>query len=394
MHGHAAMTAAVDTAARQPNIAVACSGLGHVQRGVEAWAADLARALRRRGVPVTLFGAAATDASVVPLPCLKRGGRAAGAIGRFFRPLGGWRYGLGSAYEVEETTFSVSLWRRVRRQFDILHVQDPLIATLLNRLHGAGLSRPRVILANGTGESVEALAHLPVIQELTPAAAARWPARAGGPAIFTVPNFIDPAVFTPGDRAAARRRLGLAAACFVVLCCAAIKRYHKRIDYLIREFADFAASYDGEAVLVVAGAREPGTEAIIAEGRERLGARVRFLTDLPRAQMPDLYRAADLFVLTSLWETFGIVLLEAMATGLPVLCHDAPSFRYVAGPAGHYADLAQPGALARALTALAATERRAALARAARAHVVANFAEAVVLDQILAMYRSVAGIGA
>src|SRR5579883_219693 len=180
--GHAAMTAAVDTAVRQPNIAVACSGLGHVQRGVEAWAADLARALRRRGVPVTLFGAAATDAPVVPLPCLKRGGRAAGVIGRFFRPLGGWRYGLGSAYEVEETTFSVSLWRRVRRQFDILHVQDPLIATLLNRLHGAGLSRPRVILANGTGESVEALAHLPVIQELTPAAAARWPARAGGPA--------------------------------------------------------------------------------------------------------------------------------------------------------------------------------------------------------------------
>jgi 1,2-diacylglycerol 3-alpha-glucosyltransferase len=380
---------------RPLRVAIASCGLGHVRRGIEAWAEDTAAALHRRGVIVSLFGGAPGPGSFEALPCMKRHRGAARSVARVFRRLGGWRYGLGSAWDVEQTTFAFFLWLQVRREYDIVHVQDPTTGKILNHLHRLGLSRPSVILANGTDESVEWLSHLTVVQELSPVAASRWPRRdgSGHPTVFCVPNFIDLGTFSTGDQEVARRRFDLPADALIVLCCAAIGRFHKRIDYLIREFATFAEGYAGAVFLVVAGARESDTDAVIALGRELLGERVLFLVDLPRTEMPQLYRAADLFVLSSLFEAFGIVLLEAMAIGLPVICNDTPTFRHVVGPAGLFADISNENGLAQALRAMAQSAVRAPLAQAARAHVEANFSERVVVDKLLEMYGRVAAIG-
>jgi 1,2-diacylglycerol 3-alpha-glucosyltransferase len=383
---------------RPLRIAIGSCGLGHVRRGIEAWAEDTAAALHRRGVIVSLFAGAPGPEPSNPLPCMKRHRGAARGVAHVFRHLGGWRYGLGSAWEVEQTTFAFFLWLRVRREYDIVHVQDPLIGKMLDRLHRLGLSRPCVIFANGTGdpasENVGSLSHLRVVQELSPVAANRWPRRRGKgrPAVFCVPNFINLKTFPAGDQEVARRRIDLPADALIVLCCAAIGRFHKRIDYLIREFAAFAEGYAGAALLVIAGARESDTDTVIALGRELLGERVRFLVDLPRTEMPELYQAADLFALSSLFETFGIVLLEAMATGLPVICNDTPTFRHVVGPAGLFADISKENGLARALLAMAQPAVRGPLAQAARTHVEANFSERVVVDQLLEMYDKVAAI--
>ena len=291
---------------RPLRVAIASCGLGHVRRGIEAWAEDTTAALHRRGVIVSLFGGAPGPGLFESLPCMKRHRGAARSVARMFRLLGGWRYGLGSACDVEQTTFAFLLWLQVRREYDIVHVQDPTTGKILDHLHRLGLSRPRVILANGTDESVEWLSHLSVVQELSPDAASRW-ARFDGhrhPAVFCVPNFINLETFSAGDQKVARRRIDLPADALIVLCCAAIGRFHKRIDYLIREFAAFAEGYAGAAFLVVAGARESDTDAVIALGRELLGERVLFLVDVPRTEMPQLYCAADLFVLSSLFEAF------------------------------------------------------------------------------------------
>src|SRR3954465_13798320 len=93
-----------------PRIAIACSGLGHIQRGIESWAADLATALRGAGADVALFGGAPMP-GVTALPTLRRTRPPAQALASLFRHLGGWRYGLGSIYDVEQTSFSWALWR-------------------------------------------------------------------------------------------------------------------------------------------------------------------------------------------------------------------------------------------------------------------------------------------
>lgn len=308
------------------------------------------------------------------------------------RALRTWRIGISNTYDIEQLSMALPLWRAVRRSFDILHLQDPLLARVLDAANRMGLSRPRVILANGTGLTPDALAGFSVVQELTPTTPAPHetesdPRRPR----FVIPNFIDTDAYSPTGRERARAKLGLPADAFVVLTVAAIRRFHKRIDHLIREFADARRSLPNNSVLLIAGGRENDTDEIIRLGSDLLGPRVRFLPAQPREEMPDIYRAADQFVLTSLFETFGIVLLEAMASGLPVLCHDTPAFRYVSGPAGRFCDMSAAGSLAQSLIELSTPETREAFARNARQHVIEHFSEPVVVERIVEMYGRVIG---
>ena len=65
----------------------------------------------------------------------------------------------------------------------------------------------------------------------------------------------------------------------------------------------------------------------IAAAKARLGEDVVILGTVPDAEMPGWYQAADTFVFPSVKEGFGLVVLEAMAAGLPVVVSDIPVFR-------------------------------------------------------------------
>ena len=370
-------------------IAIACSGLGHVHRGIESWASDLAGALTSHGINVTLFGGL-TGGGIHALPTLRRDEPVGRNLGRLCRSIGGWRIGLGSAYNFEQITFGLSLLLRIRHDYDIVHVQDPVLAWMMERAYRRGISRAKVVYANGTNEPVAFSRRFSNLQILTPQLA-----RAYEPPVFpasrlhVIPNFIDTTVFSPGDQAAARAALDLPQHATIVLCCAAIRRFHKRIDKLVREFAESGLAGQG-VTLVVAGARESDTASIIAEGGALLGEKVRFLVDVPREKMPKLYRAADSFILPSDHEMFGIVVLEAMACGLPVVCNDTESLRYVAGPGALYRDLMRQGGIAAAITSVLQPETKCALARNARPHVQKMFSVTAVVERICQMYQTVA----
>jgi glycosyltransferase involved in cell wall biosynthesis len=82
--------------------------------------------------------------------------------------------------------------------------------------------------------------------------------------------------------------------------------------------------------------------------------RVRLLGEVPYADVRQHYAAATLFVFPSYLETFGHPLLEAMASGIPVVAADIPVFREIACDAALYADPhsveALAGAMERVLT--------------------------------------------
>ena len=390
-----ARMATAPAAAVGPKIAVACSGLGHISRGVETWAADLALALHRRGVDVTLFqgGGTPTEPWHKVVSCAQRFSPEAERLTRRYNRIGGWRFGMGKEYKVEQTTFGWNLWPQVRRDFDIVHTQDSLIGLMLERLHRAGLSRPRVILANGTEEPARILGKYAFLQHLAPCYQEDYePARPARQATYAIGNFVDTEVFRPGDSRETRAEWGLPQGCLIVLCVAAIKKHHKRIDCLLREFAEFKSRADTPATLVIAGGREADTEELKALGGQLLGNSVVFLEGISRERMPSLYRAADIFAIASLHEMMPIAVLEAIASGLPVVCNDTPTFQWMAGPAALRSDLSQEGALAAQLTWISNSAVRRPLASAARAHAEACFSEPVIVDQILAMYRSMLGL--
>jgi glycosyltransferase involved in cell wall biosynthesis len=87
--------------------------------------------------------------------------------------------------------------------------------------------------------------------------------------------------------------------------------------------------------LVVVG---PEKDAALARALSEGGADVRGF--VPQDELVRLYQTAEALVLPSRYEGFGIPVLEAMASGTPVVCSDDAALREVAGDAGIYGDLA------------------------------------------------------
>ena len=102
-----------------------------------------------------------------------------------------------------------------------------------------------------------------------------------------------------------------------------------------------------------------------------------------------LYHAATVFVFPSLYEGFGLPVLEAMACGTPVVASNLSSIPEVAGDAAELADPREEDAFAQALTyVLTSSERRRALAEAGlrRAH---QFSWQRTAQMTLEVYREV-----
>ncbi len=387
-----------DTDSRPLKIAIASSGLAHVRRGVETWAQDLGVALRRHGVDATTFQGSEGPGEVgTVVGCWRRFDAKTQRLVKLLRPVGAWRVGLGNGYDIEQTTFALRLWPRIRQSYDILHLQDPHLATIFEYLHRAGLSRPRVVLAHGTEEETSYLQQFSYLQHLAPNYLESWEShRPARQSAFAIPNFVDIDRFRPGDKVAARAAAGLSEIpndTLIFLCVGALKNTHKRMDYLIREFSGWRRTQPRKAILIIVGARDFETDAVVRLAAEMDPEAIRLMENVPRDRVLTLLQAADVFTLASLHEMMPIAVLEAMAAGLPVACNDDPTLRWMVGDAGPMGDISQAGALAAQFTVLADSGMRLRMSQAARRRAGDIFSEDVVVAQIVAMYRKIMGVG-
>jgi len=118
---------------------------------------------------------------------------------------------------------------------------------------------------------------------------------------------------------------------------------------LIRAFANLEPeTVEPKTQLVIGGGRGWLYQDIFAEA-ERHGDRVRILGFVDEADLPALYRNAALFAFPSLYEGFGLPVLEAMACGVPVVCSNASSLPEVAGDAALLVDPLDVDGLAEAM---------------------------------------------
>lgn len=168
----------------------------------------------------------------------------------------------------------------------------------------------------------------------------------------------------PLEEARARVREGFGVAAPFLLYVARLEHPGKNHLRLLRAFGAIGARRP-EIVLVLAGPEWSGHQAIYREtGRLGLAGRVIFTGYVGDDQLPFLYRAAEALVFPSLFEGFGLPLLEAMACGTPVVTSNVSSMPEVVGDAGLLVDPTSEADIARGIEeALADAATGAELAR-------------------------------
>jgi alpha-1,3-rhamnosyl/mannosyltransferase len=156
--------------------------------------------------------------------------------------------------------------------------------------------------------------------------------------ISTVP-LAPAAVFQPASAAQIRQvrtKFGLPARFLLYV---GSNKPHKNLKALVQALAGLPE----DIPLAIAGAWDPRYPQVRAAAENLdLSGRVRFLGPLPDGDLAVLYAACSLFIFPSLYEGFGLPVVEAMACGAPVACSDIASLPEAGGSAAAYFDPRDP----------------------------------------------------
>lgn len=318
-------------------IALLCSGLGNIHRGHEVFARDLFK-LVGDDVSMTLFkggGESTLREKVIDnLP------RNLECLDYIHVPVSfAWEGAVKEQerFRIETETFAyASLKPLLEGEFDIIHCLEREVCNIIYDHRHFFKFIPKIVFSNGGAIPAWDLPRCDFVQEHTEHNL-RYSARKKA---FMIPHGVDLNRFNPDVKSDFRATHGIPDDAFVVISVGTICYHHKRMDYVIEEVASLN---DPNVHLLIVGQESKDTPEIKAMGKRLMGDRVIFTT-MPHDELPNAYAAADVFVLGSLFETFGIVYIEAMAMGLPVICTDHVNQRSIVKE-GVFIDIKKTGNL-------------------------------------------------
>jgi glycosyltransferase involved in cell wall biosynthesis len=361
-------------------VALLCSGVGRAERGYEAFAEGMFDTLRH-DLDIAFFtGSGEQNERRIPIGGLERDQWVTKLLGRVWNDRFVW----------EQLSFAVLAWPRiVRGSYDLVHYSEPALNNVFMRLERLSKESPRRLFTHGLRMKPEHCVrchHLHQVSRLTYDEALSFGVPPDRMSLLELG--VDDARFFPVDpmhQLELRARFGVPKAARVVLCVAAINRSSKRVDRLVEAME----LLDERHHLVLCGTVED--RSIFREACRKLTGRLTHL-NVPPGEMNDVYGLADLLVVPSLLEGFGLVVIEGLLAGVPVLLHDAAHFRWLVGPNWDlFTDMADTAGLAGAIRdtgAQAEALRRRALAL--RPEVVRRFSWGCLKEAYVSMYAKAA----
>ena len=302
---------------------------------------------------------------------------------------------------VARLRFGPATHRRVKKwivdgDFDVLHLHEP---------NAPSLSMLALMIAEGP---IVATFHTSTTKSLTLSVfqgilrpwhekivgriavsdlARRWQMEALGSDAVQIPNGVDVASFASAPPLEGYPRAGR-----TVLFLGRFDEPRKGMSVLLAALPDLVAAFDGLEVLIVGR----GDEEELAERAGPLAGHLRFLGLVDDAEKASAMRSADVYCAPNTGgESFGIVLVEAMAAGTPVVASDLDAFRRVLedGAAGRLVPVDDAAALAAALVEMLGDEEARSRYVAAASTAVRRYDWSVVARQIQQVYETVAGSG-
>lgn len=357
-------------------IALVCPYAWDRYGGVQTHVRSLAAALRRRGRDVVVIAPSAGEVGKQE-PGVRIVGRTLPVPAN------------GSVAPLAFGPLAAAAMRRQLREFDpdVVHIHEPLIPSLsllalwnakapvVGTFHAAAESSAGYRLARPVLER----AVRRIVVRTAVSNAARALADEYFPGDFRItPNGIDIERF---ERASA---MTLTEAPHSVLFFSRLEK-RKGLAVLIRAAAELS-DLDLELVVAGAGPQERTARALARS----LGVNARFLGRVDEADVAGVFRSATVYCAPGLGgESFGIVLLEAMASGVAVVCSDLPGFREVAGGVAELVPAGDPHALADVMRHLLADERRRAEMGAASRERAARYDWNVLVRDVEEIYEGV-----
>ncbi len=214
--------------------------------------------------------------------------------------------------------------------------------------------------------------------------------------VSVIRSGVDTERFAPRDRRAARRRLGLADSSRAVLFVGNLEP-RKQVDVLLRAFSRARERVPNAVLLIIGTGESAGkddqTRSLVRLASElRLGQAARFIGRVDDQRLLDYYAAADAFALSSTSEAQGIVALEAMASGLPVIATAVGGLLGTIddGVTGFLVPVGDVNMLAQRLVEVLTDEaRRLVIGAAARQAVEGSFTWARAVEATVKVYREV-----
>jgi D-inositol-3-phosphate glycosyltransferase len=225
-----------------------------------------------------------------------------------------------------------------------------------------------------------------------------WHQHSRSTKVCTIPPGVDLETFRPLDRSICRHQLGLRENERVVVFVGRIDPI-KGIDTLIEATALMNKNGSPPTFLLIGGDLDessspigPLADVVRRTESEGVTASFRFLGSLPQNQLPVYYSAADVVAVPSLYESFGLVAVEAMACGAPVVASRSGGLRFTVedGLNGYLVPVGDAPRLARALTRVLSDDslrRRLSLGAANSAD---KFSWPAVASNILHVYKRLA----
>lgn len=326
--------------ASAPKVFIVCSGLGHVKRGFESFTQECFDALSKDpALDLTLFkGGGEPNPKEISLWNFPRERWMAARLGELMKR---------GPYFVEQLSFFISI-------LPYLHLNQPEVIVFSDINLGNALWRwrrltkqPYKLLFSNGGPIAPPFDRWDHIHQVAPSHL-RDAIEAGTPAekqsLIPYGIHVTPGLeaLAPQDRDALRQRLRMPRDRPVILSVGAINRYHKRMDYVVREIGRLP---EPRPYLLLLGQHEAESNEIIRRGKEILGNEHFQAKTVEQSEISDYYKSADIFVLASLNEGFGRSFLEALSHGMPCLAHDNEITRFVLDEHGYFGDFSRPGGM-------------------------------------------------
>lgn len=330
-----------------------CTGLGNINRGYESFTRECFDKLSEfKDFEIILFkGGGYSGNNEYKLFNLHRNSKLTVILSKIFGK---------NPYHIEQYSFFISLIPKIiSYKPDIIYFSDFHLATLLWHLRKYINLNYKIIYRNGAPHRPP-FTRMDHVQHLTPVSL-KWALEYGEnyekhtfiPNCININKSIN--FLSDKEKNLLREDLDLPRGKKIILSAGTINKSHKRMDYVIKEFAEIQ---NPDLFLQLLGQEDDESKKVKELAENILNPEGYSIKSVSKTEMPDYYKVSDVFVLASLNEAFGRVLLEAMSFGLPCIVHDYDIPRYILQDMGYYADLSKEGSLKELLITILNNEEK------------------------------------